>query len=140
MPFYETVFIARQDLTEAQVNDMTEKFSKVIKAEGGKVTKTEYWGLRTLAYRINKNRKAHYVLIESDAPAAAIIEMERLLRIEEDVVRSLTVRLEKLSEGPSVVMDKTRRDDDDRGPRRDRDYDDRGPRRDRESRDEKEAA
>jgi small subunit ribosomal protein S6 len=139
MPFYETVFIVRPDLTEAQVKDMTDKFAKVIKDQGGKVTKTENWGLRTLAYRINKNRKGHYVLIEADAPGAAVIELERLLRLEEDVVRSLTVRLEKLSEGPSVVMDKTRRDDEDR-PRRDRDFDDRGPRRDRESRDDREAA
>jgi small subunit ribosomal protein S6 len=139
MPFYETVFIVRPDLTEAQVKDMTDKFAKVIKDQGGKVTKTENWGLRTLAYRINKNRKGHYVLIEADAPAEAVIELERLLRLEEDVVRSLTVRLEKLSEGPSVVMDKNRRDEDDRGPRRERDYEDR-PRRDRESRDDKEAA
>lgn len=108
MPFYETVFMTRQDLGEAQVKALTDKYTKIITDNGGKVHKVEQWGLRTLAYRINKNRKANYTLIESDAPAAAIIELERVLRLEEDVLRSLTVREEKLSEGPSVVMDKSR--------------------------------
>ena len=114
MPFYETVFIARQDLTEAQVKEMTEKFSKIITDQGGKIHKTEHWGLRTLAYRINKNRKGHYVLLETDAAGTAIIELERNLRLNEDVLRSLTVRQDKLSEGPSIVMDKGRynRDED----------------------------
>lgn len=136
MPFYETVFIARQDLTEAQVKDMAERFGKIITANGGKIHKTEHWGLRTLAYRINKSRKGHYVLIESDAPSDAVIELERNLRLDEDVVRSLTVREEKLSEGPSVVMDRSSRDDD-RPERGDRDRYDRGDRSERYDRSER---
>jgi small subunit ribosomal protein S6 len=124
MPFYETVFMARQDLTEAQVRDMTEKYCALVKNQGGKIHKTENWGLRTLAYRIKKNKKAHYVLIESDAPAAAVIELERNLRLDEDVLRSLTVREDKLSEGPSAMMEKPGRYDgagDDRPERSDKD-------------------
>ena len=132
MAFYETVFIARQDLTEAQVKDLAEKFAKIVTDQGGKIHKTEHWGLRTLAYRINKNRKGHYVLIESDAPGAAIIEMERNLRLNEDVLRSLTVREEAVSTGPSIVMDKTRGDDDDRPS-----YGDRGERGERGDRSER---
>lgn len=132
MPFYETVFIARQDLSETQVKAMTDKFTGIITENDGKVHKVEQWGLRTLAYRINKNRKAHYVLIESDAPAPAIIELERVLRLEEDVLRSLTVRNEKLSEGPSAILSKSRDDDapSGRGGFRDRDdkFRDRGDR------------
>lgn len=138
MPYYETVFIARPDLTEAQVKDLADKFSKIVTDQGGKIHKTEHWGLRTLAYRINKNRKGHYVLIETDAPGEAIIEMERNLRLNEDVLRSLTVREEALSEGPSVVMDKNRdRDDEDRPDRGDRDRGDRGDRGDRPDRSER---
>lgn len=111
MPFYETVFIARQDLTEAQVKDLADKFSKIVTDQGGKIHKVEHWGLRTLAYRINKNRKGHYVLIETDASGEAIIELERNLRLNEDVLRSLTVREEALSEGPSIVIDRSGRDD-----------------------------
>lgn len=112
MPYYETVFIARQELTPAQVEEMTTAFSKILKDNGGKVTKTENWGLRTLAYRINKARKGHYVLIESDAPGAAVIELERNMRFNEDVLRYLTINLETLSKGPSAIMDKSGRDDD----------------------------
>lgn len=114
MPIYETVFIARQDLTEAQVKDLTDKFSKILTDNGGKVLKTEYWGLRTLAYRIKKARKAHYVLIESDAPGAATIEVERNLRIHEDVMRSLTVRRDEPSKGQSAILDKEKRYDDEK--------------------------
>lgn len=115
MPFYETVFIARQDLTEKQVKDLTDQFSKIITDNGGKIHKTESWGLRTLAYRIKKNRKAHYVLLESDTPPPAMIEMERQMRLHDDVLRYLTVREKELSKGPSVVMDKSGgRDSDDR--------------------------
>lgn len=110
MPIYETVFLARQDLTEQQVKDMTDKFVKIVTDNGGKIHKTESWGLRALAYRINKNKKAHYMLIESDAPSAAVIELERLMRIDEDVLRSMTVRREKHSEGQSVILDKSRDD------------------------------
>ncbi len=106
MPFYETVFITRQDLGDSQVKDLTEQMTKIIKAEGGKVTKTEQWGLRTLAYRINKSKKGHYTLIESDAPGSAIIEMERNLRLNEDVVRYMTTTLEELSKGQSIILEK----------------------------------
>lgn len=113
MPFYETVFIARQDLTEGQVKDLTKGFEDILKKEGGKVTKTEQWGLRTLAYRINKSRKGHYVLIESDAPGSAVIELERNMRLNEDVMRYLTIKLEEPSNGPSVVMGGGRNNDND---------------------------
>lgn len=118
MPYYETVFIARQDLTESQVKDLTENFCKIIKDQGGKVHKTEQWGLRNLAYRMNKSRKGHYALIEVDAPAPAVHEMERQMRLNEDVMRHLTIREEKLSEGPSVILDKSRDDSDDEKPSR----------------------
>ena len=108
MPIYETVFMARQDLTEAQVKDMTDQFSKIVTSQGGKILKTENWGLRTLAYRINKSKKAHYVLIETDAEPAAVIELDRLLRLNEDVMRSMTIRREKPSEGQSAILDKNR--------------------------------
>lgn len=114
MPIYETVFIARQDLTEAQVKDLTDRFSKIVTDQGGKILKTEYWGLRTLAYRIKKARKAHYVLIESDSPGPAVIELERNLRIHEDIMRSLTVRLDAPSKGQSAILDKEKRYDDEK--------------------------
>lgn len=124
MPFYETVFIARQDLSPAQVEELTETLSKIITDNGGKVHKTENWGLRSLAYRIKKNRKGHYVLIETDTPPAALHEMERNMRLNEDILRYLTVREEKLSEGPSVMMGGGSEDRDSRGGR-DRDSRDR---------------
>ena len=107
MPTYETVFIARQDLTEAQVKDLTAGFEKIIKDQGGKILKTEQWGLKSFAYKINKAKKGHYTLIESDAPGAALIELERLLRLNEDVVRSLTTRLDEPTKGPSPMMKKS---------------------------------
>lgn len=106
MPYYETVLIARQELSQGQVDDLTKDLSKIITDNGGKVTKTENWGLRTLAYRINKSRKGHYVLIETDTPATAIAEIERVMRLNEDVMRYMTIKLEELSKGPSVVMDR----------------------------------
>jgi small subunit ribosomal protein S6 len=106
MPFYETVFIARQDLSPAQVEDLTKGFTKIITDGGGKVHKTESWGLKSLSYRIKKNRKGHYVLIETDTPPEALIEMERNLRLNEDILRYLTVREEALSKGPSVQMER----------------------------------
>lgn len=112
MPFYETVFIARQELSEAQVKDITTYLSKIITDNGGKIHKTEFWGLRNFAYRINKSRRGHYVLLELDTPPAALHEMERQMRIHEDVLRYLSMREEALSEGPSVIMDKTARDED----------------------------
>ncbi|MFN3826184.1 MAG: 30S ribosomal protein S6 [Micavibrio sp.] len=112
MPFYETVFIARQDLSVAQVEELTKQFSEIITQAGGKITKTENWGLRNLAYRIKKNRKGHYVLIESDTAPEPVIEMERTMRINEDILRYMTIRLDELSKGPSAIIDKNRRDDD----------------------------
>lgn len=106
MPFYETVFIARQDLSDAQVKSLTEACEKIIKDGKGKVAKTENWGLRTLAYKINKSRKGHYVLIESDTPAPAIIELERTLRLNEDVMRYMTIKLDEPTKGPSKILDK----------------------------------
>jgi len=116
MPFYENVFIARQDISAAQADTLAETFSNVITEQGGKVTKKENWGLRNIAYRINKNRKGHYILLNIDAPPAAVTEMERQMRISEDILRYLTVRVEELEEGPSAIMRRSR-DDDERGPR-----------------------
>jgi small subunit ribosomal protein S6 len=129
MPFYETVFIARQDLTEQQVKDLAEGFAKHITDGKGKVAKTEHWGLRTLAYRINKNRKGHYVLIETDTDPAALHEMERNMRINEDVLRFLTVRNLELSKGQSAILEKAREYGEDGEGRGGFDRSDRGPRR-----------
>lgn len=104
MSFYEHVFIARQDLAPAQVEELTNKYANVIETLGGKVTKREDWGLRNLAYRIKKNRKGYYVLMNIDAPAEAVKEMERLIRIDEDIIRHLTIKVEQLEEGPSVML------------------------------------
>ncbi len=104
MPFYENVFISRQDISAAQVDGLVEQFSKLIEDNGGKVTKKEYWGLRNLAYRIKKNRKGHYTLLNIDAPPAAVQEMERNMRISEDVIRYLTVNVKELEEEPSIMM------------------------------------
>ena len=126
MAFYESVFIARQDIAAPQVETLTENITKIIEDEGGSVLKTEHWGLRSLAYRIKKNRKGHYVLLNVDSPASAIAEMERQMRINEDVLRYLTIKVDAFDEGPSVMMQSRQRDD---RPRR---YDN-----DRPSRDEK---
>jgi small subunit ribosomal protein S6 len=104
MPLYEHVFIARQDAAQAQVDQLTEQMKSVIETGGGKVTKHEYWGLRSLTFKINKNRKGHYVHFNLDAPSAAVAEMERQLRLNEDVIRQLTVRVDELEEGPSAGM------------------------------------
>ncbi len=104
MPYYEHVFLLRQDLAPAQVDAVIENHKKIIEENGGKVGKVEYWGLRTLAYKIRKNRKAHYVLMNIDAPAAAVQELERLERISDDVIRFMTIRVDELEEGPSVMM------------------------------------
>lgn len=114
MPYYETVFIARQELSESQVKSLTEDLCKFIKDGGGKIHKIEHWGLRTLAYRINKNRKGHYVLIESETQPPALLEMERNMRLNEDVMRFMSIKEDKLSDGPSVMMNKNDRDTDDR--------------------------
>jgi small subunit ribosomal protein S6 len=126
MPLYEHVFIARQDLSNAQAEGLIEHFSTVLADNGGKVVENEYWGVKTMAYKINKNRKGHYAFLKSDAPAAAVQEMERLMRLHDDVMRVLTIKVDKHSEGPSVQMQK--RDERDRdGERSDRgDRGDRG--------------
>lgn len=104
MALYENVFIARQDIAASQVDALIDRFENVIKENGGKVTKKENWGLRTLAYRMNKNRKGYYVLFNIDAPAAAVIEMERQMRFDEDVIRYLSVRVEELDDAPSAIL------------------------------------
>jgi small subunit ribosomal protein S6 len=111
MPFYENVFVARQDLSAQQVEAMADALTQVIATAGGKVTKKEYWGLRTLAYRMKKNRKGHYMLLNVDAPAPAMAEAERTLRINEDILRYLTVKVEALEEGPSAMMRRSRDDE-----------------------------
>jgi small subunit ribosomal protein S6 len=128
MSLYEHVFLARPDVTAQQVEAMTEAYKAVIESKGGAVTKVEYWGVKSLAYRIKKSRKAHYALFNIDAPHAAVAEMERQMAISEDVVRFITIRVEELEEGPSAMLQ--RRDRDDRGDRGDRG--DRPRRRDRE--------
>ncbi len=120
MPFYESVFIARQDFSTAQVDSLTEIFEKIIKGQGGSVPKKEPWGLRSLAYRIKKKRKGYYVLLNIDAPANAIHEMERQMRLNEDIIRFLTTRVDELEEGPSAVLRAKERGDD-RGRRGGRD-------------------
>ena len=118
MPLYEHVFIARQDLSNAQAEGLIEHFSTVLADNGGKVVENEYWGVKTMAYKINKNRKGHYAFLKSDAPAAAVMEMERLMRLHDDVMRVLTIKVDKHEDGPSVQMQK--RDDRERGDRPDR--------------------
>ena len=139
MAFYETVLIARQDITSAQAETLAETFAQMIRDNGGQVLKTEHWGLKTLAYRMNKNRKGHYVLFNLDTPHAAVAEMERNMRLSEDVLRYITIRVDALEEGPSAMMQSRDRGSErgergpggggfGRGPRRrdDRDGDDRG--------------
>jgi len=116
MSLYECVFIARQDISATQVEGLVSQFSGIIEEGGGKVASSEMWGLRSLAYRIKKNRKGHYVLLNLDAPSPAVQEMERIMRLNEDVIRYLTVRVEALEEGPSIVM-QSRHSRDDRGGR-----------------------
>ena len=112
MPLYEHVFIARQDLSGAQAEALIEHFGSVLADNGGKLVGSEYWGLKTMAYKINKNRKGHYAFMRTDAPAAAVQEMERLMRLHEDVMRVLTVKVDAHEDGPSVQMQK--RDERDR--------------------------
>lgn len=134
MALYETILIFRQDISSAQVETLTETFSTILKDQGGSVVKTEQWGLKTLTYRIKKNRKGHYVYLGLDASAAAVAEMERNLSINEDVLRFMTVKIEKIEEGQTAMLaNKGERAEraprggfGDRGPRRE--FGDRGPR------------
>ncbi len=116
MPLYEHVMIARQDLSNTQAEALIEHFGAVLSDNGGKLVDHEYWGVKTMAYKINKNRKGHYAFLRSDAPATAVQEMERLMRLHDDVMRVLTVKVDAHDEGPSVQMQK--RDERDRGDRR----------------------
>ena len=104
MPKYEHVMIARQDLSNTQAEGLVEHFSKILTENDGKVLDSEYWGLKTMAYKVNKNRKGHYAFIKSDAPAEAVQEMERLMRLHEDVMRVMTIKVKGHDEGPSVMM------------------------------------
>jgi small subunit ribosomal protein S6 len=116
MPYYETVFIARQDISGPQVDALADQFAGIVAEHGGEVKKRESWGLRNLAFRMKKNRKGHYVMFNLDAPPATVSEMERNMRINEDILRYLTVRVEALEEGPSAVLQNKAR-----GEERDRD-------------------
>lgn len=155
MPLYEHVFLARQDVTAQQVEEMTAQFKGIVEGLGGKITKSEYWGVKGLSFRMNKNRKAHFTLLNLDAPPAAVTEVERQERLSEDVLRFITVRVDEHEEGPSAMMRKSDRDE--RGERGfgdrgfggggrgfgggDRfDRGDRGPRRDSRPRDEETVA
>ena len=104
MAHYEHVFIARQDLSNAQAEGLIEHFGQVLTDHGGSVVGTEYWGLKTMAYKINKNRKGHYAFVRSSSPAPAVHEMERLMRLHDDVMRVMTIKVDKHEEGPSVVL------------------------------------
>ena len=149
MALYEHVFLARQDLSQQQVDALVEQYKGVIEAGGGSFGRVENWGLKSLTYRVKKNRKAYYTLIDITAPADAVKEMERQMGLSEDVLRFMTVKVDKHEEGPSAMLQKRERDDRERGERGDRpsrfgdrdrgdrpprgDRDDRGPRRPRES-------
>jgi small subunit ribosomal protein S6 len=153
MALYEHVFLARQDLSQQQVDALVEQYKGVIEANGGTVGRVENWGLKSLTYRVKKNRKAYYTLMDLNAPSAALNEMERQMGLSEDVLRFLTVKVEKHEDGPSAMMQKREErsergdrgfgdrgdrpsrgfGDRDRGPRNFGDRDDRGPRRPREA-------
>ena len=145
MPLYEHVFLTRQDASAQQVEELTAQFTGIFEQMGGKVVKTEQWGVKSLSYRLRKNRKAHFTLFNVDAPSAALNEVERQERLSEDVLRYITVRVDAHEEGPSAMMRKVDRDrerddrgfgfrDRDRGSFRDRDRDRGEHRRDRDSR------
>jgi small subunit ribosomal protein S6 len=116
MPLYEHVIISRQDLSNTQAEGLIEHFGKVLSENGGKVVDSEYWGLKTMAYKINKNRKGHYSFLKTDSPSVAVQEMERLMRIHEDIMRVLTIKVDVHKEGPSIQISKR----EDRSDRRER--------------------
>ncbi|SDF60141.1 small subunit ribosomal protein S6 [Limimonas halophila] len=115
MPYYESVFIARQDVSSSNVEELAGQFQQIVEEYGGRVTKTEHWGLRNLAYRIKKNRKGHYVMFNLDCPPEAVHELERNMRFNEDIIRYLTLRTETLDDNPSVMMERKERKDGRRG-------------------------
>ena len=123
MPFYESTYIVRPDVSSQQVEALTAAMTELVQANGGTVAKNEYWGLKSLAYRVKKNRKGHFVMLGLDAPPAAVAELERNLGINEDVIRYLTVRVEALEQGPSSMMQAKHGRDDRRRDERDRDRD-----------------
>ena len=118
MAYYESVFIARQDISSSNVEELANQLTQIVQENGGQVTKTEQWGLKNLSYRVKKNRKGHYVLFNLDAPPAAVHELERTMRFNEDVIRYLTVRVDQLNDGPSVMMERKDKKDTGRGDRR----------------------
>lgn len=121
MPLYEHIFMARQDVTPQQVEAMVDQYKGVIEQNGGNVEKTEMWGVKSLAYRIKKNRKAHFTMFNLNAPATAVAEMERQMRINEDILRFMTIRVDELETEPSVMMQKRDRDERKDRERRERD-------------------
>jgi small subunit ribosomal protein S6 len=146
MPLYEHIYLARQDASTQQVEELTAHLKGIVEGLGGAVAKTEYWGVKSLSYRLRKNRKAHFTLMNLNAPPAAVNEIERLERLNEDVLRYLTIRVDELEEGPSAMMRRAERDRDrderrgDRGDRGDRPRDRDRDRRPREGAEEAEAA
>ena len=118
MPLYEHVFISRQDLSNAQAEGLIEHFGTVLADNGGKLVESEYWGVKTMAYKINKNRKGHYAFLRTDAPSDAVQEMERLMRLHDDVMRVMTIKVDEHEEGPSIQMQKRDERDDRRRERR----------------------
>ena len=116
MPLYEHVFISRQDLSNTQAEGLVEHFGIVLKENGGTLVESEYWGLKTMAYKMNKNRKGHYAMLRTDSPSEAVQEMERLMRIHEDIMRVLTIKVDIHAEGPSIQISKR----EDRGDRREK--------------------
>ena len=120
MALYEHVFLARQDLSQAQVDQLAATATEIVEANNGKVTKTETWGLKNLAYKIDRNRKAHFVMLNIEGPGAVVAELERQTRINEDVIRYMTIRVDEHEEGPSVMMRKNERDSKKRKDREER--------------------
>ncbi len=132
MPLYEHVFLARQDISAQQVEQLMQDYRTLLEGRGGSIGKTEYWGLKSLSFRIKKNRKAHYALMNIDAPHDAVAELERQMRLSTDIIRFLTVRVDEHDAAPSAMMRRADRDDrEGRGDRGDRDRFDRGDRGDR---------
>ena len=114
MPNYEHVFICRQDLTSAQAETLAEEFKRTLTDNGGKVIGSEYWGLRSIAYRMNKNRKGHYFMFKSESNSKAVAEMERLMNIHEDIMRFLTIKVKEHSNGHSIMMNSKTKEDEER--------------------------